>query len=496
MRHRLVAAQRTTTSQLMNASLPDLSLRFTHEVRALTRLVVSHRNARSTGTGGSYAEFEALVQTAMRSLERAVYADALELDDVSTEGVVVAGERYRNIGKSPQEVLTPAGTVTVTRTVYRQRGGHGGQTVAPLDGRAGLVDGWVTPGAAELIARFVGVVTPAEAAVLLAATGTVKTSSSTIDRITKVVGEAWEGDRAALEEGGRVAELPSLPAPSAIAAIVMSIDGVMVRMKDAPNTPGAAKDEAGPHGHKEAASATFSLYDKAGSRLHTIALARMPETKKQTLHEQMLDELSALVDRYPTAQLVGLADGAAENWRILNALAKAFNRKMPSIVDYFHAAEHLSNALKAVGIDATSIEVWRQTLKSERDGADRVLAELMRLRSLKTISRSASKSQALDKEITYFTNNGKYMAYVDCQTNNFPIGSGVQEAACKVVVCQRMKRSGMSWRTPGGQAVLTLRCLYLSGRFDAAWTALEAKFRWECDVDEDLTRQRPRALAA
>ena len=35
-----------------------------------------------------------------------------------------------------------------------------------------------------------------------------------------------------------------------------------------------------------------------------------------------------------------------------------------------------------------------------------------------------------------------------------------------------MKRSGMRWRIPGGQAVLTIRALIKSGRFDRAWAGL------------------------
>ena len=35
-----------------------------------------------------------------------------------------------------------------------------------------------------------------------------------------------------------------------------------------------------------------------------------------------------------------------------------------------------------------------------------------------------------------------------------------------------MKRSGMRWRIQGGQAVLTVRALIKSGRFDRAWKSL------------------------
>ncbi|PON12215.1 hypothetical protein C2W62_40800, partial [Candidatus Entotheonella serta] len=34
-----------------------------------------------------------------------------------------------------------------------------------------------------------------------------------------------------------------------------------------------------------------------------------------------------------------------------------------------------------------------------------------------------------------------------------PLGSGITEAACKIVFTQRFKRSGMSWTINGGQVI-------------------------------------------
>ena len=40
------------------------------------------------------------------------------------------------------------------------------------------------------------------------------------------------------------------------------------------------------------------------------------------------------------------------------------------------------------------------------------------------------------------------------------------EAACKIVFTQRLKRSGMSWTIEGGQVILDLRVIRLSGVWD------------------------------
>ena len=51
------------------------------------------------------------------------------------------------------------------------------------------------------------------------------------------------------------------------------------------------------------------------------------------------------------------------------------------------------------------------------------------------------------------------------------------EAACKTLVTQRLKGSGMAWTLPGGQAILTLRSLIHSQRWARAWALLRADFR-------------------
>ena len=74
------------------------------------------------------------------------------------------------------------------------------------------------------------------------------------------------------------------------------------------------------------------------------------------------------------------------------------------------------------------------------------------------------------------------MRYADTQAGHLPIGSGVVEATCKTLVTQRLKRSGMRWRHPGGQAILTLRALVQSLRFDQAWALLSETYRQEVIV--------------
>ena len=52
------------------------------------------------------------------------------------------------------------------------------------------------------------------------------------------------------------------------------------------------------------------------------------------------------------------------------------------------------------------------------------------------------------------------------------IGSGVVEAACKTVVAQRFKGSGMHWSEQGLSHILSIRTALQSHRYDEFWRAL------------------------
>ena len=66
------------------------------------------------------------------------------------------------------------------------------------------------------------------------------------------------------------------------------------------------------------------------------------------------------------------------------------------------------------------------------------------------------------------------MRYAQNVERNIPIGSGVTEAACKVVVKQRLCQSGMKWKEKGTSIVLSLRCLRLTnGRWEQFWDKID-----------------------
>jgi hypothetical protein len=68
--------------------------------------------------------------------------------------------------------------------------------------------------------------------------------------------------------------------------------------------------------------------------------------------------------------------------------------------------------------------------------------------------------------VGYIFHNRRRMDYAAFRQAGYPIGSGTIESACKTVVQARMKQSGMRWSRQGAQAMLALRSLLLSERWD------------------------------
>ena len=95
--------------------------------------------------------------------------------------------------------------------------------------------------------------------------------------------------------------------------------------------------------------------------------------------------------------------------------------------------------------------------------------------SLRSLAREypwAKDDEDVQKAITYFANQSRAgrMDYPPLVESKIPIGSGVTEAACQVLVKQRLYGSGMRWKGPGAAAVLSVRCLrYTTGRWSQFW---------------------------
>ena len=275
--------------------------------------------------------------------------------------------------------------------------------------------------------------------------------------------------------------------PDEAVTVAVSLDGVMVAMKDAQRahtrerSRAAGRQTKGPAGYREASCATLSFYDAEGKRLDTVSMGRMPEAKKATLKTTLAAELEAALGTRPELQVVTVADGARDNWRYLDALAP----EATAVVDFYHATEQLKGAFDACYGEndpkgRAQFEKLRHVLRDDPNGVEKVIRALSYQRT------RHPRRKRIGEVLRYFRHNRHRMRYAQAKARHLPIGSGVVEAACKRLVTQRLKCSGMRWRHDGGQAILTLRALVHSERFDLAWTMLSQTYRKPVTVPDNI----------
>jgi hypothetical protein len=442
----------------------------THAMDQLHNFLRQRREAREP-----VEDLNALEQELHRlfvAAEREALSQELSRFDLDVPAVEVDGERYHRVLRCETTYTSAVGPVRVMRSLYRPP--QGGHTVCPLELRAGIIEGAWTPLAAQQATWVVAHLTPKEGEELFALLGNMTPSKSTLDRLPKALHHHWEAQRPRFEATLRHQEA----IPPAAVAIAVSLDGVMAPMKDgqrhAKRTQARTqgKSPSGPAGYQEVGCATVSYYDRHGERLCTRRMARMPEPNKATLKEQLTAEVMGALIQRPDLRVVKVADGAPDNWSYLG-------ETLPfgvEVLDFYHATEHLGAALGAAYGEGTPayqerVETLRTVLRDDPQGVDKVMGALSRLRT------RYPRRQALHKALAYFREHRHRMPYAHLRAQHLPIGSGVVEAACKTLVSQRLKRSGMRWRMTGGQAILTFRALCQSERFERAWPLLGETYK-------------------
>ena len=249
--------------------------------------------------------------------------------------------------------------------------------------------------------------------------------------------------------------------------VQVGLDGVMMRMIAKKNGDEAIEKE----GWREAACGTVTLRDDDGNRLLSRYIGRLPEGKKESLKTQIRQELDHLLSQNPDLKLVVTADGEWGNWTFSKSLDSDVE-----VLDFWHAIEKLYLAADAAfGPDKKASTKWfkakRHILRHDPDGVGKVID------ALRYLLRKGRGSEEIRKVLGYFRNNRSRMNYFNVAEEGYPIGSGEVEAANKMLVTHRLKRSGQRWGRDGGQGVLAFRALLKSDRFNRAWAMVVPRMK-------------------
>jgi hypothetical protein len=167
-------------------------------------------------------------------------------------------------------------------------------------------------------------------------------------------------------------------------------------------------------------------------------------------------------------QQIALSDGG-------NGLEEFIHRNFPlaqCILDFYHASEHVAALARALHPQDDQAfgqltHQWCHLMKHEGGAALLTVWENVELEPCSAVVREAYREQT-----QYVRKNVHRMDYPTYLANGWQIGSGPVEAACKTVVGQRLKCSGMRWGDDGADALCHLRALYLSepDQWDLYWS--------------------------
>ncbi len=425
------------------------------------------------------------LEVSMREAEAKFARRLLQRYDERGKVITVDGKTYRRVGRHEGTYYAKAGPVSLPRTLYRDAAVRNGKTVDAISLKLGCVeDGWL-PETADAMACLLQSVPGAEAEKLAKKLGRVTYSASSFKRVGSAVGHLYEAGRGDIEN----ALIAECVIPDKTNSLTVSLDRVALPMEiDVPRKAGRPKKNAPKRSvarvYEMAWVGTVSLVDGNGEALHTIRYGATG-TKKPASPEQMLEsmqgDVKALLSRRKELKVTAIADGAKDIAELLdlNFSEAVLGVAVFRLVDFWHVIEKLGKAAAAL-LGATEgsrrLAQWKLRLLNNRHAPHQILREL---EDSGLEWKKVGDTAPIHEAITYLTNNADRMNYVAAREQGLNIGSGTVEATCKSLVQVRMCRSGARWRPDTAQALLSLRALALSDRWDSAITLTLAPLRRE-----------------
>ncbi len=463
-----------------------LSMRLGELREALTGAFLDFRNA---GIAPQTAhQFEGAIESQVREMARSFLQWCFNALEPKQTGSMPGTVKYRNrsyrrlADKSKHSrILTRFGNITLVRAVYRQ--GSRGKVIAPLEKALGIQRS-VSAGAADLIGRQVAAAGSSQnrcVEVITDRTGAT-IGHEKLRNVSSLLADLMEPHREAcqceqlkqwIDQAGKDGE-----------NIVLSVsrDGVSLGIA--------------PFGYFEMASmATLSVFHD-GKRMGTVYLAATPEENQATLSKRLTSLLSRLIRTRgeKLAKIVYVTDaGKVETAYWKNVLRKLYvdgiRIKIERVVDYYHVSERLTTIADSLKITGNRRLAWLRHVRKlllKEAGWGRVMRSIAKMEELYGVKKT--KSEESKKAKRYLRRYRRFMNYAEQRGQGCPIGSGIVESACKQIVSERMKLSGMRWKHSGAQHVMTLRSILLSQTWTATFTRLLEALAPVVDLNQTQNR--------
>jgi len=367
-------------------------------------------------------------------------------------------------GVCSKQVVTLVGGLTFSRSRFvcpRCRASR-----FPGDEALGIADTSRSPGVQRLEARLGAKEAFKEVAVDLRLAAGLSVSAKDAQRVSEAIGQEIEQWGQCARRAQRRPDAPE-PEGAPIETFYAEFDGTGVPMAAAQLVGRRGKQPDGTAKTREAKLGcvfTQSGNDEAGRPVrdrNTTTFVGAIETA-DAFGARFYDE-AVRRGLYRARRVVTLSDGA--EWA--KNLADTQFPNAIHIIDFYHAAEHVARLAK---------EFYERTPQFLESQIDRWTEELYEGRVQAIIDQASAllpkdpdSQKDARKEIAYLSKNKHRMKYDEYRAQGLFIGSGVIEAACKHVIGQRLKQSGMFWSERGANAIIALRCAILSNRFEEFW---------------------------
>jgi hypothetical protein len=473
----------STISALLLASpfavvLLPLTIELVPLILALGKLILAYKAGPITPT--TTHQFECDLHCLLREIGRVIFqwtVNHLEPVDASLAPPFASFDNtyYKRRDHSQRRggIATVFGLIFLCRIRYEPcDAGLGLTCIFPLEMRLGIVAGKATPALASRLGGWTAQHTQETVRRLLAEEHQVCWSVATIRKVVASLSDNLAPLRHAsqveyvldLLEAAFNSTGPYQP------SLVVGRDGIFVPI---------TKDTK----HREAATATVSVFDRNGKRLGTVYLGHMPESLQETLSQQLTELLHDVLTRWqgalPRLQYVTDAgdNPTAYYEKVLQSMVHPRTGEALAwqwVLDYYHACLYLTKMAEALfGKGTKEAASWaakmRRWLRDKKHGIFRVLhsaaAHAWRVEWLE------EDKEAYEGAYAYLQKRLAFMDYSRYRRCGMAIGSGITEAACKTLFTQRFKQSGMKWTWEGGQRVVELRTIWLSGIWNKVYEA-------------------------
>ena len=443
----------------------DLLIELWPVLLSMARLANGFRRGELTPT--TMFQFETALHDGLRELGRRIIqwvVNRLESEErrEMPGQFLWEGEYYRRGGKSPLRNLNCLfGPVLLRRFCYQPLETCG-RCLFPLELQLGIVAGVATPALADFVARAAADLTQRQLLDQLRLRQ-VAWGARTLRKVTQAMAESLSVHRQELQVQQILFWLRQAAATVGPHRFTLSVgrDGIMLPMIKSSK-------------YKEASTATLAVLNRRGRRIGTVYLGQMPEAGQTTLSAELTALIREVLTRWEglLPRLVYVTDcGHHPTDFFTQVLQTMRNPRRPTellawewIVDYYHACQYISKLAEALFGPGRAAFTWaakqRHVLKEKPGGVFRVLRSAG---ALLTIRGLIGSEETYWQAYQYLRERASKMNYRTYRRFRLPIGSGVTEAACKIVFTHRFKQSGMKWSLDGGSAILRLRVIALSG---------------------------------